>query len=53
MTDLQQMKLERDQAVFALKMIIDARKTGDLFKFIDAIDAVRTILNRLEQSEHV
>jgi hypothetical protein len=44
-TDLEKATLERDQAVAALRMIIDAGT--DLFKLIDAIHAVRTLLTKL------
>lgn len=38
-------KLERDQAVAALRLITEAG--NDIFKLIDAIHAVRTLLTKL------
>ena len=46
MTELQQMKLERDQAVCAIKFILDSKK--DLFTFFNALDAAKALLTKLE-----
>ncbi len=45
MTEIERIKLERDQAVAALRLIVEAGT--DLFKLIDAIYAVRTLLTKL------
>ncbi len=45
MTEFERIKLERDQAVAALRLILDA--APDLYKLIDALHAVRTLLTKL------
>jgi len=40
-----QIKLERDQAVAALKLIMEA--APDLYKLIDALHAARTLLTKV------
>lgn len=45
MTELEKTKVERDQAIAALRLVLDAGT--DIFKLIDAIHAVRTLLTKL------
>lgn len=45
MTEAEKTKLERDQAVAALRLIMEAGH--DLFKLIDALHAARTLLTKL------
>lgn len=45
MTEAEQLKLERDQAIAALRLIMEA--APDLFKLIDALHAARTLLTKV------
>jgi hypothetical protein len=45
MTEAEQIKLERDQAVAALRLIMES--APELFKLIDALHAARTLLTKV------